>query len=64
VRAVVNLGFLGRSRYFSLKYLLSYPQEAKWTPFQIHCFLENLVALGIEPEISRSVGRNSWTKEG
>jgi hypothetical protein len=36
---------------FSFKYLLSYPHEAEWTPFQTHYFSENLVAPGIEPGI-------------
>jgi hypothetical protein len=43
------LGFLDRSRYFFYKQLLSCTHEAEWTPFQNHCFSENLVALGIEP---------------
>jgi hypothetical protein len=34
---VVNLSFLYRSR-------LMYPHEAEWTPFQTHCYAENLVA--------------------
>jgi hypothetical protein len=47
------LGFLARSRYFSIKELLSCIHEAEWTPFQTHyCFLfffsENLVVPGIE----------------
>jgi hypothetical protein len=42
------LGFLDRSRYFSIKYLLSCTHEAEWTPFQTHYFSENLVAPGIE----------------
>jgi hypothetical protein len=33
-------------------YLLIYAHEAKWTPFQTHCYSENLAALGIEPETS------------
>jgi hypothetical protein len=32
------LGFLDRSRYFSIKYLLSCTHEAEWTPFQVHYF--------------------------
>jgi hypothetical protein len=40
---------------FPFKYLLSYPHEAEWTPFQIHYFSENLVAPEIESGISRSV---------
>jgi hypothetical protein len=50
------LGFLDRSRYFSIKQLLSCTHEGQWTPFQTHyCFLffsffpENLVVPGIEP---------------
>jgi hypothetical protein len=42
------LGFLDRSRYFFFQVA---PQlyEAEWTPFQNHCFSENIVVLGIEP---------------
>jgi hypothetical protein len=28
-----------------LKELLNYPHKAEWTPFQTHCFSENLVLL-------------------
>jgi hypothetical protein len=41
-------GFLDRSRYFSIKYLLSCTREAEWTPFQTHYF-SFLVVPGIEP---------------
>jgi hypothetical protein len=41
-----NLGFLGRSRCFSSKQLLSCTHEDEWT----HCFSENLVGPRIEPE--------------
>jgi hypothetical protein len=60
----VNLAFPDRSR-FSLKYLLNYSHEAKWTPFQTHYFSENLVVPGIKPGASRFVGRNSehWTSK-
>jgi hypothetical protein len=51
-RTVVNLSFLDRSRHFSLECLLIYPDEAEWTPFQTHCYAENLVAPGIEPRTS------------
>jgi hypothetical protein len=44
------LSFLDQSRYFSIKYLLSYTHVAEWTPFQTHYFSENLVMPGIEPE--------------
>jgi hypothetical protein len=33
------LGFLDRSRYFSIKELLSCTPEAECTPFQIHYFV-------------------------
>jgi hypothetical protein len=32
------LGFLDRSRYFSIKQILSCTHEAEWTPFQTHYF--------------------------
>jgi hypothetical protein len=32
---------------------------AEWTPFQTHCYSENLVAPGIEPGTSGSAARNS-----
>jgi hypothetical protein len=43
------LGFLDRSRYFSIKKLLSCTHEAERTAFQTHNFSENLVEPGIEP---------------
>jgi hypothetical protein len=43
------LGFLDRSRYFSVKLLLSCTHEAEWTPFQTHYFFFSLVVPGIEP---------------
>jgi hypothetical protein len=43
------LGFLDRSRYFSVKQLLSCTLEAEWTPFQTHYF-SFLVVPGIKPE--------------
>jgi hypothetical protein len=41
------LSFLDKSRYFSIKKLLSCIHEAKWTPFQTRYFF--LVVPGIEP---------------
>jgi hypothetical protein len=41
------LVFLDRSRYVSIKQLLSCTHEAGWTPFQTHYFSENLVVPGI-----------------
>jgi hypothetical protein len=55
----VNLTFLDRSRYFSFKWLLIYAHEANWTPFQTHCYIENLLAPGIEPGTSVPAARNS-----
>jgi hypothetical protein len=54
IPTAVNFGFLGRSRYFFIQVLLSWPHEAEWTPFQTPCFSENLVGPGIEPGISGS----------
>jgi hypothetical protein len=42
------LGFIDRSRYFSIKYLLTCTHEAEWTPFQTHYF-SFLIVPGIEP---------------
>jgi hypothetical protein len=59
VPTAVNLNFIDRSCYFSFKYPLSYPHEAEWTPFQTHCFSENLIDPEIEPGTSGPVARNS-----
>jgi hypothetical protein len=48
-----------RSRYSSFKYVLIYAHEAEWTPFQTHCYAENLVAPEIEPGTSEFAARNS-----
>jgi hypothetical protein len=39
--------------------LLIYAHEAEWNSFQSHCYSENLVAPGIEFEISLTAARNS-----
>jgi hypothetical protein len=44
-----NFYFLDRSRYFTIKYLLSCTHEAERAPFQTHYFSENLETPGIEP---------------
>jgi hypothetical protein len=62
VSAAVNFGFLDLSRYFSFKLFSTFLHNAKWTPFQIYNsenLAENLVALGIDIGISRSVARYS-----
>jgi hypothetical protein len=43
------LGFLDRSRYFSIKQLQSCTHEAEWTPFQTHYSFFFLVVPGTEP---------------
>jgi hypothetical protein len=53
------LGFLDRSRYFSIKQLLSCTHEAEWTPFQTHYVSENVIAPGIDPGTFGSVTKNS-----
>jgi hypothetical protein len=55
----VNLSFLDWSRYFSFKWLIIYSHRAEWTPFQTHCYSENLVAPGIEPRTSGLAAKNS-----
>jgi hypothetical protein len=57
-RTVINLSFLDRSRYFSLKQLLIYPHEAEWTHFQTN-YSENLVAPRVERGTPGSVAKNS-----
>jgi hypothetical protein len=44
-----NLAFLDHSRYVFFKVAPQCTHEAEWTPFQTHCFSENLVVRGIEP---------------
>jgi hypothetical protein len=56
---VVNISLLDRSRYFSFKWLLIYAYETEWAPFRTHCYAENLVAPGIEPETFVCAARNS-----
>jgi hypothetical protein len=54
------LGFLDPgAATISFKWLLNCTQEAEWTPFQTHYFLENPVAPEIVPGTSGSVARNS-----
>jgi hypothetical protein len=51
------LGFLDRSRYFSIKQLLSCTHEAEWTPFQIHYFFSG--SAENRTRASGSVAKNS-----
>jgi hypothetical protein len=61
IPTAVNLVFFPRpgAATFPFEYLLSYPHEAEWTPFQTQYFSENLAGPGIEPETSGYVARNS-----
>jgi hypothetical protein len=52
------LGFLDRSRYFSIKYLLSCTHEAEWTPFQTH-YLFFSGSAGNRTRASGPVAKNS-----
>jgi hypothetical protein len=52
------LDFLDRSRYFSIKYLLSCTHEAEWTPFQTHDIFFSGSA-GNRTRASGSVAKNS-----
>jgi hypothetical protein len=53
-----NLGSLDRSRYFFIRVAPTFAHEAEWTPFQTHCFSENMVAPGIERETFGPVARH------
>jgi hypothetical protein len=53
----IILGFLDRSRYFSIKELLSCTHEAEWTPFQTHYFFSG--SAGNRTRASGSVDKNS-----
>jgi hypothetical protein len=45
-KSVFSVFLNGAATVYSKK-LLCYTQEAEWTPFQTHCFSENLAAPGI-----------------
>jgi hypothetical protein len=51
------LGFIDRSRYFSIKLLLSCTHEAEWTPFETHYFFFG--SGGNRTRASGSVAKNS-----
>jgi hypothetical protein len=51
------LGFLDRSRYFSIKQLLSFTHEAERTPFQTHYLFSG--SAGNRTRASGSVAKNS-----
>jgi hypothetical protein len=60
---VVNLSFLDGAATFlssSSSFILT---RVEWTPFQTHCYSENLVVPGIEPETSGFAVRESDHKK-
>jgi hypothetical protein len=50
------LGFLDRSRYFSINYLLSCIHETEWTPFQTHYIFSG--SAGNRTRTSGTVAKN------
>jgi hypothetical protein len=56
-RPLISVFEIGAATFLSK--LLIYPHEAEWTPFQTHCYSENLVAPAIESGTSVSAARNS-----
>jgi hypothetical protein len=60
---VVNVSVLDRSRYFLSSSSSFIFTRAEWTPFQNHCYLENLAALGIEPETSGFCSQEAWPRD-
>jgi hypothetical protein len=57
-RSLISVFWI-RATTFSFKWLLIYAHKAEWTPFQTHCYSENLVTPGIEPGIPVYAARNS-----
>jgi hypothetical protein len=55
---VDNLSFLDRNCYFFSSSSSFNLTRTEWTPFQTHCYSENLVAPGIVPGTSGLVARN------
>jgi hypothetical protein len=51
------LGFLDRSRYFSIKQLLNCTHEAEWAPFQTHYLFFG--SAGNRTQASGSAAKNS-----
>jgi hypothetical protein len=56
--SLISVSYKGAAT-FSFKELLIYPHVAEWTPFQTHCYSENLAVPGIKPMTSGSEARNS-----
>jgi hypothetical protein len=57
--AVVNLSFLERSRYFFSSSSSIILTMDEWTPFETHCYSENMAAPGIDPATFGSAARKS-----
>jgi hypothetical protein len=55
---IVNLSFLDPSRYLFFPVAPHLPHDDECSPFQTHCYSENLVAPEIELGASGSVARN------
>jgi hypothetical protein len=53
------LDFLDRYRYYFFQVAPELYSRGRVDPFHTHYFSENLVAPGLEPNSSGSVGRNS-----
>jgi hypothetical protein len=58
LRSLVSAFYTGAATFLSSSSSFSLTR-AEWTPFQTHCYAENLVALGIEPGTSGLAARNS-----
>jgi hypothetical protein len=58
LRSLISVFLPGAATFFSSSssFILT---RAVWTPFQTHCYSENLVAPGIEPGTSGLSARNS-----
>jgi hypothetical protein len=63
-RSLISVFYTGAATFLSSSSLFILTR-AEWTPFQTHCYAENLVAPRIEPRTSGLAVRNSdhWTTE-
>jgi hypothetical protein len=58
LRSLISVFFTGTATFLSSSSSFIFTR-AEWTPFQTHCYSENLVAPGIEPGTSGFIARNS-----
>jgi hypothetical protein len=58
LRSLISVFYTGAAIFLSSgsSFILT---RAEWTPFQTHCYSENLVAPGIEPGTSGTAARKS-----